>query len=160
MAIPFRFSVSHAGNGARGRRRAAHNVGQSAGRRHYVAGFSLIEVLVSLLIFSFGMLGAIGLQARTVQISVQAGDRSRAALLANEIVSEMWLRRTTSLPTTVVTAWNTRVADTATMGLPAGAGTVSAADADGVVTVTVTWRPPALHSTDPSNTYATQVVLQ
>lgn len=141
---------------AKTRRRAPHAHG---GARRATAGFSLIEVLVSLLVFSFGMLGAIGMQARAVQMSVQAGDRSRAAVLANEIISQMWLRQTTSLASGVVSTWNTRVADATLAGLPSGIGTVSAADAEGVVTVTITWRPPALRSTDPANTYVTQVVM-
>lgn len=122
-------------------------------------GFSLIEVLVSLLIFSFGILGAVGLQARTVQFSVQAGDRTRAALLANEIVSQMWLAKSTTLGSSVTAAWNTRVADTTVAGLPNGVGTVGAADANGVVTVTVTWHPPSVPSTQPDNKYVTQVVM-
>ena len=133
-------------------------------RRHFRAraaahGFSLLEVLVSLLIFSFGILGAVGLQARTVQLSVQAGDRTRAALLANEIVSQMWLAKSTSLGTAVVTAWNARVADASVAGLPSGAGTISDPDANGVRTITITWHPPSVPSTQPDNKYVTQVVM-
>ena len=54
---------------------------------------TLIEVLVSLLIFSFGFLGLIGMQARAVQLSTDAEDRSRAALLANDIVTTMWTQK-------------------------------------------------------------------
>ena len=46
---------------------------------------ALIEVLVSILIFSFGVLGLIGLEASAINYSVDAEDRSRAALFASEI---------------------------------------------------------------------------
>jgi type IV pilus assembly protein PilV len=52
---------------------------------------ALIEALVSILIFSFGVLGLIGLQASAINFSVDAEDRNRAALFANEIASSMWL---------------------------------------------------------------------
>lgn len=42
----------------------------------------MIEVLVSLLIFSFGLLGMAGMLARSLTISIDAEDRNRAALLA------------------------------------------------------------------------------
>jgi len=53
-------------------------------RRH-----DLIEVLVAILIFSFGLLGFVGLQARAIQFSASAEDSNRAALLANELASQL-----------------------------------------------------------------------
>ena len=53
-------------------------------------GFTLVEVLVSLLVFSIGVLGMVGLQARAIQFSVDAEDRSKAAMVANEVISWMW----------------------------------------------------------------------
>ena len=40
---------------------------------------------------SVGLLGLIGLQARAVNFSVNAEDRNRAALFANDVASGMWL---------------------------------------------------------------------
>ena len=54
-------------------------------RRRHLAGVSLIEVLVSILIFSFGIVGLIGLQARALQYSTSAEDTTRAALLASDL---------------------------------------------------------------------------
>ncbi len=103
-------------------------------------GISLIEVLVVIVLFSFGLLGLVALQARAVQTSIGAQDSNRAALLANELVTQMWGRNTVNLPAAAVTAWNTRIANATSGGLPNGAGTVVIAG--NVATVTVTWRPP------------------
>lgn len=125
-----------------------------------IRGVGLIEVLVSLLVFSLGVLGLVGLQARAVQIETQAGDRTRAANLANEVVTQMWVNQTTGLSEKQLEDWNDRVADTSTAGLPEGAGEVSEPDANGVVTITITWRPPTLLSDkDPPQKYLTQVVI-
>ena len=133
-----------------------------SGKPRYKApqkGMTLIEVLVSLLIFSFGFLGLIGMQARALQVSTDAEDRSRAALLANEIVSSMWTQNTVNLPTATITAWQARVADQSAFGLPASSGTVSLPDASGMVQVSITWRSPSRKSTDASSQYFTQVML-
>lgn len=53
-------------------------------------GFALIEVLIAILIFSFGILGLVGLQAATINNSVSAEDRSRAALLTDNLVAMLW----------------------------------------------------------------------
>jgi len=97
-------------------------------------GFTLIEVMVAVLVFSFGVLGIVGMQARAAQFSVQAEDRARAALLANEIVTQMWAQQTISLDEAkYVLPWQKLVED----ALPSGIGRVN----KGVVTIT--WRPPS-----------------
>ena len=120
---------------------------------------SLVEVLVSLVVFSIGVLGVVGLQARAVQYSVDAEDRNRAALLVNDIVSQMWLQQTVSLDKPTITAWQTRVRDAAVSGLPNAAATIGEADANGVVSVTITWRSPSKRTADGDSRYTTQVVL-
>ena len=120
---------------------------------------TLLEVLVGILIFSIGILGIVGLQARAVQLSVDSEDRSRAALLANEIVSTMWTQNTLTLPTATTDAWLARVQDPTVSGLPSANGTVSAPDVNGVVTVTITWRSPAKIAADGDSTYSTRVVM-
>jgi type IV pilus assembly protein PilV len=97
-------------------------------------GFTLIEVMVAVLIFAFGVLGIVGMQARAAQFSVQAEDRARAALLANEIVTQMWAQQTTSLDEAkFVAPWKKRVGDE----LPGGVGEVSGGE------VTIKWQPPS-----------------
>ncbi len=123
------------------------------------SGMSLIEVLISLLLFSFAFLGLIAMQARAVQASTDAEDRSRAALLAGEIVTTMWTQKDMTLPSAMIGEWRARVADQTVSGLPASAGSVSAPDANGVVTVTISWRAPSRLSTDQSSQYVTQVMM-
>ena len=69
---------------------------------------ALIESLVSILIFSFGVLGLIGLQARAVNYSMDAENRDRAALLANEITSSMWLAGSVTAGTAQLASWQAR----------------------------------------------------
>lgn len=104
-------------------------------------GVALIEVLISLLIFSLGILGLIGLQTRAITLSGDAEDRNRAALLANEVTSTMWLTRSVTLPAATLTTWQTRLADTKNDGLPGGKGTVTvtANSAD----IEIIWIPPS-----------------
>jgi type IV pilus assembly protein PilV len=120
--------------------------------RRAMRGFTLVEVLVALLLFSFGILGAVATEARILQATAQNEDRSRASLLANEIIARMWAERSVSVD---ATAWQLRVADPAVSGLPNGAGSVSKPDADGMVTITVTWRPPSMAATSPPNRFVT-----
>lgn len=124
-----------------------------------VRGMSLIEVMVSLVIFSFGVLGLVRLQAHSIQVDTQADDRNRASNLANEVVSLMWMNQTAELPEATLDAWSMRVADTANGGLPDGVGEVSEPDDDGVVTITISWHPPWRAASEPDQTYLTQVVI-
>ena len=66
-------------------------------------GFTLLEVMVSLLVFSFGVLGMVALQARAIQFSVDAEDRAKAAVIANEVITWMWAQRTLVVPAATIT---------------------------------------------------------
>jgi type IV pilus assembly protein PilV len=125
-------------------------------KRRGARGISLIEVLVVIVLFSFGLIGMVGLQAKAVQYSVNAEDSARAALLANEIATQMWTDNTVNLSSGVISAWNTRVADATAGGLPNGAGTVTVAG--GVATIAVTWRAPHEPAGSDHN-YTTQVQI-
>jgi len=129
-------------------------------RRRQAAGFTLIEVLVSILVFSFGLLGLVGMQARLLQASTQNLDRARASLLANEIVSVMWAKQTTAITgLDDYRNWQDRVAKPAAGGLPRGEGTVSAPDASKQVTVTIKWQPPSMADSAPKNLFTTTVAI-
>lgn len=121
-------------------------------------GMTLIEVLVAILIFSFGLVGLVALQARALHFSTSAEDTNRAALLANELTTTMTVSQTTSLPASAVEAWQARVADATTAGLPNGAGTVSVDSTTGLATITITWQPPnaASGTVTSQNQYVTQ----
>lgn len=62
---------------------------RSPERRRHSAGFSLIEVLVSIVILSFGLLGMVGLQATALQTNRDARLQSSAILLARELAEMM-----------------------------------------------------------------------
>ena len=53
-------------------------------------GFMLVEALVAILVFSLGILGVVGMQARSVQMMTDATFRAQAAQHASELISEMW----------------------------------------------------------------------
>lgn len=61
------------------------------------AGFSLIEVLISMIILSIGLLGLAGLQSTGLRNNHSAYLRSQATLLAYDIVDRMRANRTTAL---------------------------------------------------------------
>jgi type IV pilus assembly protein PilV len=138
--------------GQRRRNRPGHRPGHKPGQ----AGISLIEVLIVIVLFAFGLLGMVGLQARATQFSVSAEDNNRAALLADELASQMWGSGTVNLPTATVTAWNTRVADATGVGLPNGVGAVTVTG--NVARITVSWRPPH-HATGDTRRYSTEVLI-
>lgn len=123
---------------------------------HSQTGAGLIEVLVSILIFSFGILGLVALHARGTQLSVDAEDRNRAALLANEIATQMLTMQSVNLAETAVKAWQVRVANAQVGGLSQGVGNVVVNG--NVANITITWRPPSRTGGDASR-LTTQVVM-
>ncbi len=59
-------------------------------RRRTASGFLLLEVLVALLIFAFGVLGVVGLQAAMTKAQTSSKFRGEAAYLAQELIGNMW----------------------------------------------------------------------
>ncbi len=118
-------------------------------------GMMLIEVMVSILIFSIGILGLVGLQTVATQNAASAEYRTIAATLANDMVAQMWIKKTanpsSSSISTDITTWKTKVTNSI---LPNASGTVTRTNS--VTTVTVTWKPPA---TDNNNQYVTQLSI-
>jgi type IV pilus assembly protein PilV len=116
-------------------------------------GISMVELLVSLLIFSFGMLGLAGLQTRTLSFNQSSLYRSQATALGDDILDRMRADRQNA----VAGLWNTALTTNAASVtgtelyktdlklwkqsvealLPSGKGFVNVAG--GTVTVTLTW---------------------
>ncbi|QTN21881.1 prepilin-type N-terminal cleavage/methylation domain-containing protein [Rhizobacter sp. AJA081-3] len=120
---------------------------QSRGAR--ARGSSLIEVLVSILIMSFGILGVVGLHARAIQFSLDADDRNRAALFGDELAAQMRLARSVNLSAAQIDTFTKRVQglDLVTnqpngSGLPNANVAVAAGATPNVATLTITWRHP------------------
>jgi type IV pilus assembly protein PilV len=108
-------------------------------------GFSLIEVLVSMTIFAFGVLGMLGMQARAIAFSSDAKYRTDATLLTDALINDIWVDRAnianyaypgSGTAPGAVQPWLTDVQST----LPSGGAKVVVNGT--TVTVTVTWQPP------------------
>jgi type IV pilus assembly protein PilV len=119
-------------------------IARRSARRRAIAGSALLEAVVALVLFSAGIVGLVGLQARLVTAQTEGKYRADAAYLVSELVGVMWA----DVPNlanyaTVQCAthprckdWTDKVAAT----LPGGSATVTVTN--GIVTVTLTWTPP------------------
>lgn len=133
-------------------------------------GGFLLEALIAILIFSFGILGIVGLQAQSIRHVNDAQYRSEAIYLANSLVSSMWAEDVTTIKnnydSTIGTgagylAFKARVAQ-----LPGG--TVQDPDVvfapaltltSEVVTVTVYWLEPGEIVGTTPHQYTTTAVI-
>lgn len=131
-------------------------------------GFSLIEVLVTLLITSVGLLGLAALQAKSLQFNHGAYLRSQANILAYDIADRMRLNKddaragqynismnsskpsASGLVATDQNQWLTLIETS----LPAGDGSVSCVS--NICTLTIQWREAGRDAND-SFTYKTQI---
>lgn len=119
------------------------------------SGVSMIEVLVALLLVSFGILGLMRLQANSVANLSDTRYRTEAVMLANEIMSRIWIETDVdnlpdyvdgSPPAALPPDWMAKVnrlpgvVDAA--GLPVNPPTVTVAGGN-VVTVTIRWQAPS-----------------
>ncbi len=73
-----------------------HSISRNSAQQGYI----LIEALIAFFVFSIGILGVIGLQASTINNTLDARYRSDAAFLANQIIAQMWVDPVEILPTT------------------------------------------------------------
>jgi len=97
-------------------------------------GVVLIEALVSILIFSVGILAIVGLQAAMIKNTAEAKYRSEASYIAQARIGQMWAD-----PANLATYLET---DTDISGLlPSGKRTVTQPN-PGEFQVTVTWQKP------------------
>jgi len=119
-------------------------------------GMALLECLMALLIFSVGLLGLLGLEARVMNTSTNSENRNRAAMLAGEVASQMWLNNTVDPTNGAIIAAGANAADQTLGGLPGGNVAVTAAP--GVTNgadITVTWA----EVTGPASTLTTRVIM-
>lgn len=117
------------------------------------AGFSLIEVLISIVVLSIGLLGAAGLMGSSLRNTNTAYYRSQATVLADDMLDRMRANITAAREGRydiamdgTITASATDVAlfdaqewlTTLSVTIPDGAGSVNV-NADGVVQITIEW---------------------
>lgn len=111
-------------------------------------GSYLLEVLIAMLLFAFGILGLIGLLGSSVRASNDARFRSEAAYIANGMIADMWTETATKMDTdfcagcTKLTAWTGKASSllpqsSVTVVLTPGLSTQSR-----TVVVTITWKLP------------------
>jgi len=115
------------------------------------SGIVLLEALLAILVFSLGVLALVGLQATAIKQSTDARYRAEASLLANDVISQMWVsnRTTATLQAnfntggTAYNTWLARVISTLP-GVAANSATAPtiAIDGQGIATVTLFWRAP------------------
>lgn len=132
-------------------------------------GFLLLEVLMAILIFSFGILGLVGLHAATINNSVSAEDRTQAALLSDNLVAMLWsksklvggscdlLCAADAGSAKDYTNWKTKVS-TALQG-GSGKATLDATNPN-LVTIVITWTAASKNNAKTTRTYQTEVVVQ
>ena len=125
------------------------------------AGSMLLEAFIAILIFSMGILAIVGMQASAIKSSADAGYRSEASLLANELIGTMWVSdRTTPDPTRPAltlqtnfqgtagtggvgyTSWYSSVQALPLPGAAANPPTVTVDPVSGLVQVTIFWQAP------------------
>lgn len=124
-------------------------------RRHRLRkqhGFSMIEVLVTVLILAIGLLGLAGLQSTSLRSNHSAMLRSQATVLAYDIADRLRANRTaalngnydvdleetptgTSMVATDIIAWKDNLAEM----LPLGDGAIARDEDDNRFTITVQW---------------------
>jgi type IV pilus assembly protein PilV len=121
-------------------------------------GMALLECLMALLIFSVGLLGLLGLEARVMNISTDSENRNRAAMLAGEVASQMWLNSTVAPATTAYTTLLANAGDQTKGGLPGGVVTVTQVGTTNAADITVTWQEVSDAPLSPSQ-LTTRVIL-
>lgn len=135
----------------------AQGIKESAYGKRAVQGFMLIEALVALLIFAFGVLGLVGLQATMTKAQSTAKYRADASFLAQQVLGTMWSDspNLANYATANCTgyarcnSWAAKVAST----LPGGAVAVTVVATD--VTVAITWTQP----NEGSHSYTTRTTI-
>lgn len=100
-------------------------------------GSVLLEGLIAILIFSFGILAIVGLQGNAMRISTDSKMRIDASNIANQRIGEMWTD-TTNLAAHAAVDENVPL-------LPDGKMTTAVAG--DVVTITITWKRPGEDTT-------------
>lgn len=115
--------------------------------RRSARGAALIEALIGILIFAFGVIGIIGLQAAMTRAQGAAKFRADANNLASEMFGIMWADRANIDKYVDASCdgydpcaeWAAKVQNQ----LPGGDVSVEYAPATGIVDVTLTWSTPA-----------------
>jgi type IV pilus assembly protein PilV len=136
-------------------------------------GFALLEVLIAVVVLSFGLLGLAALQVTAIKNNHSAHQRAQATVLAYDITDRMRANRDEALSG----SYNTAFSDAAPSGtsmrdldlaawktslaarLPDGLGAINADAATGIVTVTLQWNDSRGTNGNASQQWSTQTQL-
>jgi type IV pilus assembly protein PilV len=111
-------------------------------------GSAIVEVLVSVLLFSIGIIGLLGVLEVSIKDAGEIQFRAAAATLADEMLGRMWVDRANLA--------GYQVTDAPVAELPNGLRTV-AVDGD-VVSITISWQSPGMPVVHSHTTSATVAV--
>jgi type IV pilus assembly protein PilV len=114
------------------------NMRRNVGRQ---LGFSLIEGLISIALFSFGVLAIMNLQAQSIQSGGESKYRIDASFLANQLIGQMWTDRG-NLASYANAAYIHRYNWGKAVGATLPSGNAIVAVNASRVTITVTWQSP------------------
>jgi len=135
-------------------------------RYYYQQGFTLLEVMISALVLSVGLLGLAGLQGVSLKMSQGSYLRVQAVNLAYEITDSMRANKanaasydgtvTATCNTALAYSWSSDIADSdltlwgnrLACLLPGGSGTIVSTVGNPFVTVTITWNETRLGGSD------------
>ena len=115
-----------------------------AGTAQAQRGVAIIEALVSMLLFSLGVLAMVGVHGSMVRAQTDAKLRSDAAYLASEVTGKMWadLKNMTRYSGSGCAEqapcqeWKTKVASV----LPGGTGAITVDESTNDVVITIGWQ--------------------
>jgi type IV pilus assembly protein PilV len=126
----------------------ARNIQRKPSGSGSIRGVAMIEALVAILIFVFGVLGIVGLQASMTRAQTSSKFRADASNLVSELIGLLWVDQTNMNLGKYSTAncttyqpcvdWKNKVATT----LPGGAVIVTTDSASGAVQVKLNWTVP------------------
>jgi len=105
---------------------------QSRAPRASSAGFTMLEVLISLLIAMFGLLGLIGLQAQAQVSEFESYQRGQALILVNDMADRIAFNRATDASGYVI-GWRCYTYSTDAQRYLGTGNTVAAVCADGAI---------------------------
>lgn len=138
------------------------------------AGSFLLEALIAILIVALGVLGSVGLLARSMQEVDDARWRGEAAYLANQLINEMWVsdRLTTNLQNNYsstpgtgaqYTEWKARVDARLPNAVDPIVDVIPGPNPGNLrssrVSITLQWRPPSAKVTDPTHQYLVHAIV-
>lgn len=132
---------------------------QIQSRRRYVIrqaeqGFSMVEILVTLLIISLALLGTAGLQAYSMRLNQGGQFRSLAVFLAADLVERMESNKTSAVAGNYELALTTGVDYLATAGAPSTACVTSACNPSALAAFDLSQWQSAVAATLPQSSWS------